>query len=329
LADPFQAPTDQEKLAIRQFLLDGGRILATGASAASLLPEGGEFSQGFPLQEATKFKPLLPSPLIRNAPEISMISPEHWHPKSARQLVVYGNDDTAAVVTYNLGKGQVIWWGASTPLTNAGLRDSGNLALFVNSVGPPNGERVLWDEYFHYGRRGSLWTYLARTPLLWGIAQMGVVFLAILATYSRRQGPISAPPIVSRLSPLEFVETLGDLYSSAHAGSAAVRIAYERLRFQLTRRLGLPGNISDPELAQAASAALAWNQGEFSDTLSRSELAMKADKMGDEDTLNLVREIFHYSSRLELTRSRTEPDSRTAAGSPSEAHSQTEERPTA
>lgn len=306
LAQPFQVATEEEKLAIRQFLLDGGRILATGAGASLVLPDAAAFSEGFPLQEQTKFKPLLPSPLIRNGHEISMISPEHWQPKSASQLVVYGNDDTAAVVSYNVGKGQVIWWGASTPLTNAGIRDSGNLALFLNSVGPPNGAPVLWDEYFHYGSRGSLWTYLARTPLLWGVAQVGIVFLAILATHSRRQGPISAPRAVSRLSPLEFVETLGDLYSSAHAGSAAVRIAYQRLRFQLTRRLGLAANISDAELAQAASVALSWNPADFSDTLSRSEQAMKADKIADKDTLKLVQEIFDYTRRLELARARTE-----------------------
>jgi len=40
----------------------------------------------------------------------------------------------------------------------------------------------------------------------------------IIATYSRRQGPISVPARVRAWSPLEFVETLGDLYSSAHAG---------------------------------------------------------------------------------------------------------------
>jgi uncharacterized protein DUF4350 len=317
LAQPMQAPTEDEKLAIHQFLQDGGRVVATGATAAMFLPEAGEFSPGFPLQEQTNFRPLLPSPLIRNAPEISMIAPEHWQPKSPVQLVVYGNDDTAAVISYSVGKGQVIWWGASTPLTNAGIRESGNLALFLNSVGPPNSARVLWDEYFH-GAHGSIWTYLARTPWLWGIAQIGIVFLAILATHSRRQGPISAPRAVSRLSPLEFVETLGDLYFSAHAGSAAVRIAYQRLRFQLTRRLGLAASVSDAELAEAASLALSWNEREFSDTLSRSERAMKADKIDDADTLNLVREIFDYSSRLEPAHSRTGARSQIAAQSRTE-----------
>jgi Domain of unknown function (DUF4350) len=305
IAEPLEQPSAEEKVAIRAFLQNGGRVLAIGSGAASLLPEGSSFSEGFPLQEQTKFKPLLPSPLIRDAPEISMIAPEHWQPKSKSQLVVYGNDDTAAVVTYTVGRGQVTWWGAPTPLTNSGLRQPGNLALFLNSIGETSGAPILWDEYFH-GAHGSLWDFIARTPIPWGIAQFGIVFLAILATYTRRQGPISTPAAPSRLSPLEFVETLGDLYSSAHAGSAAVRIASQRLRFQLTRKLALPVNVADTELANAAATAFAWNQEQISDTLIRSAEAGKSEGLSDRDTLELVQKILDYSEKLELTHRRTE-----------------------
>jgi hypothetical protein len=301
LAEPMQKPSAEEKQAIREFLEKGGRILALGEPAALLLPESSWFQEGFPLSEKTTFRPLLPTPLIRNAPEISMVSPQHWQPKSGSQLVVYGNVETAAVVSYAVGKGQVIWWGASTPITNAGIRDSGNLALFLNSLGPSSGVRVLWDEYFH-GAHSSLWPYLAQTPLPWGVAQFGLVFLAILATHSRRQAPVHISQVRSRLSPLEFVETLGDLYSSAHAGPAAVRIAYQRLRYQLTRQLGLPGNISDVDLASSAHALLSWNESEFSGTLSRCEQTMNSGKMDDAETLAIVQQIFDYTNRLELKR---------------------------
>ena len=299
LAQPLQAPSPEEKQAIREFLAKGGRILAVGTRAALLLPQSSWFQEGFPLSDKTTFRPLLPSPLIRHAPEIRMVPPDHWQPESGSQLVIYGNDETAAVITYAVGKGRVIWWGASTPMTNAGIRESGNLALFLNSVGPADRAQVLWDEYFH-GAHSSLWPYIAQTPLPWGIAQFGLVFLAILATHSRRQAPIHIPLARSRLSPLEFVETLGDLYSSAHAGPAAVRIAYEHLRHELTRRLGLPGNISDADLARTAHALLGWNESEFSGTLSRSQQAMNSGKLDDGATLPIVQQLFDYTSRLEL-----------------------------
>jgi Domain of unknown function (DUF4350) len=301
LAEPVQPPSAEEKFAVAQFLRRGGRVVATGSGASRLLPEAPMLTEGFPFDEAAKFHALLPSPLMRGAPEISMIPPQHWEPKSTSQLVVYGNEETAAVVTYPVGKGQVILWGASTPLTNGGIRDSGNMALLLNSVGPRDGVRVLWDEYFH-GAHGSLWTYFGRTPLPWGVVQFGIVFVAILATYSRRQGPIRLPIKASRLSPLEFVETLGDLYSSAHAGSAAVRIANRRLHFQLTRQLGLPANASDAELVHGAGKALAWNEEEFAATLASAERAVNTRKLSDTETLKLVQQIFDYTSRLELRR---------------------------
>jgi Domain of unknown function (DUF4350) len=301
LAGPTQSASDEEKSAIVEFLRQGGRIVASGSGAANLLPNAPPLSEGFLIEEPTKFPAVLPSPLMRNAPEISMFPPENWQPKSPSQLVVYGNEETAAVITYQVGKGQIILWGNSAPLTNGGIRESGNLPFFLNSMGPPEGVRVLWDEYFH-GAHGTLWNYIVQTPLLWGVLQFGIVFLAIIATYSRRQGPISVPARVSRLSPLEFVETLGDLYSSAHAGSAAVRIAYQRLRFQLTRQLGLAPNAPDADLAQSAGRALAWNAQEFSATLARAERATSSAKVSDADTLQLVQEMFDYASRLELRR---------------------------
>src|SRR5262249_268530 len=246
LASPVQPPTSEEKSAIADFLRAGGRIVATGWHAAHLLPQSSMFAEGDPLGERVKFPALIPSPLVRGAPEISMIPPEGWHPNSGSALAVYGTDDTAAVITYDFGKGKVIWWASSSPLTNGGLRDAGNLALFLNSIGPSGQARVLWDEYFH-GSHGSLLDYLSRTPLYWGALQFGLVFLAMLATFSRRQGPMRTPTKPSRLSSLEFVETLGDLYSSAHAGSAAVRIADQRLRFQLSKHLGLPANAPNDE----------------------------------------------------------------------------------
>src|SRR5262249_48591490 len=141
-------------------------------------PQSSSMSEGLPFGESVKFPALVPSPIVRGAPEISMPPPEGWHPKFGSALAVYGTDDTAAVVTYDFGKGKVIWWGSSSPITNAKLRESGNLTAFLNSVGPDQRVRVLWDEYFHWSH-GSLLDYLGRTPLYWGALQFGLVFLAI------------------------------------------------------------------------------------------------------------------------------------------------------
>jgi hypothetical protein len=304
LAEPTRTASPEEQAALFEFLQHGGRIVASGSGATKLLPNAPLLSKNYLNDATTQFPALLPSPLMRGAPEISMFPPDNWQPRSPSQLAIYGNEETAAVISYSVGKGQVILWGNSAPLTNGGIREPGNLPFFLNSIGPPDGIRVLWDEYFH-GAYGTLWSYIVRTPLIWGIVQFGVVFLAIMATYSRRQGPIRVLARVSRLSPLEFVETLGDLYSSAHAGSAAARIAYYRLRFQLSRQLGLPANVPDADLAHSASTALTWNEEEISATLARAQRATTSAKVSDADTLQIVQEMFDYTNRLELRRAAT------------------------
>jgi hypothetical protein len=301
LAEPLMGFSTDDRAAIREFLRDGGRILATGSSAARLLPDAESFTEGEEFEEQKTFTPQVPSPLAIDAPEIKMISPDNWHPNLPTHLVIYGTKETAAVVNYQSGRGQVIWWGSNTPLTNGGIRDASNLILFLNSVGSARGTRVLWDEYFH-GVHGSLWAYIRQTPLPWGMVQLGLVFIAIVATFSRRHGPTRMPAKVSRLSPLEFVDTLGDLYAARKAGTAAVHIAYQRLRFLLTRQLGLAPDVPAPALAHSAWEALGWKEQPFRGTLERAERAVRMTELKDDESLSLAQEIFDYTARLDVRR---------------------------
>ena len=124
-----------------------------------------------------------------------------WQMAHFGHLAIYTEGVNSVVVSYSYGKGQVIWWAAATPLSNAGIRQTGNLNLFLNSVGPPGERRVLWDEYFH-GRRGSLWTYFAGTPISWGMAQLGLFAVALLLTFAR----LGPSPSLSDISD-EFVSS--------------------------------------------------------------------------------------------------------------------------
>ncbi|MBS1842126.1 MAG: DUF4350 domain-containing protein [Acidobacteria bacterium] len=298
LAEPSQKPTEGDKRTIRMFLQRGGTVLATGAKVAEFLPDAQKFEEGEKFAAYETFHPVEVSPLVRDAQEIRMNPPEKWRPSGKSEMIVYGNQTTAAVVTISVGKGQVIWWADSYPMTNGGLRDANNAQFFLNSVGEPDGRQIYWDEYFH-GVESSFWSYLAKTPAPWGLVQIGIVFLAVVLTFSRRTGPVRAPQNTSKLPPLEFVETLGDLYQEAHAGTTAVRIMYERMRFQLLRTLGLPGTASSKELAQSASEALRWNRSEIAAVLEKSEQAKRGHAMEEKECLTLVKQLYWYSQKLE------------------------------
>ena len=299
LANPLQLPTSEENAALRRFLENGGRVVATGEAISEFLPGGQRFTETDDAEGETEFPALLPSPLTAGSPQISMAPPIDWHPTPIDKLAVYGNKDTAAVVTYSVGKGTIVWWGSPSPLTNRGIQKPGNLALLLNSIGGSRHTQILWDEYFH-GARGDFWSYIGRTPLPWVFAQLAVLFVFVLVTYARRYGTIRMPRKVSRLSPLEFVDTLGDLYTSAHAGSAAVRVAYQRLRFQLARQLGLTSNATVAELARTSNRTLGWDEPSFLGTLARADRNSRTLNLSDAEALEIVRDLHQYAARLEI-----------------------------
>jgi hypothetical protein len=296
-AEPSDRGTSEERAAVARFVSSGGRLIVMGASGANFAPQ----SSAIPVPDSDltpkAFSALLPSPLSRNAPEVTMVAPDEWKTLAPAQLAVYERNGKPGVVSYKFGKGEVIWWAIASPISNGTIRDKGNLALFLNSVGAPN-TRVLWDEYFH-GMRRSLTSYFATTPLPWAGLQMMVAFAAILFTFSRRSGPIRMPAVESRLSPLEFVDTLGSLYETANAAPAAVEIVYQRLRLALVRRLGIPAKAKLPVLCQAASDRLGWTASALFNTLSDAERAMRDINLDNGEALDLVRAIHGYLDRLE------------------------------
>jgi hypothetical protein len=300
LAEPSEDPSSEERIAIRDFVSQGGRVLALGGAAAKLAPDAAAKEvPSWDLQSKT-YSSLLPSPLTHDAPEITMIAPDQWTAHKPAQLGLYGSEEKPVVVSYHVGRGEVIWWASSSPLSNGLIREKNNLTFFLNAVGPTS-SHILWDEYFH-GSRGSLFSYFGETPLPWAGLQIGLAFLAALFTFSRRSGPVRVPAAESRLSPLEFVETLGDLYQSAHASTAAVGVAYQRFRASLSRKLGAPTKAKLPELARAAHGRFGWPEASLLDTLARSERAMRNINLDEKEALELVRQLHDYSDRIESMR---------------------------
>jgi hypothetical protein len=299
-AEPSVQGSRAERAAVSRFVSAGGRLLVMGASGASFAPQ----SSAIPIPDSDltpkSFSGLLPSPLSRNAPEVTMVAPDEWKSIGPSQLAIYDRNGKPGVVWYRFGKGQVIWWAIASPISNGTIRDKSNLALFLNSVDPPN-SRVLWDEYFH-GMRRSLSSYFAETPLPWAGLQLALAFAAILFTFSRRSGPIRMPAGESRLSPLEFVDTLGSLYQTARAAPAAVEIVYQRLRLSLARKLGISANAKLPELCQAAADRLGWPSNTLFNTLSDAERAMRDINPDDAVALDLVRELHGYLERMDTQR---------------------------
>ncbi len=306
IAEPTIMPSHVERVALTKFVQNGGRLLFCGADLPSFLPN----------VQLRKLRPDLPDILQNTEPVLSRVEPYRpvlegdqsqnielradatWQQFAPSQLPVYGRPDNAVVVAWTLGAGEVIWWAAATPLTNIGLMRAGNLPLFLNSVGMGSARHVYWDEYFH-GEQGSLWDYVGRVPVIrWAAVQFAFLGIALLFTLSRRSGPVIAPARISRLSPLEFVDTLGNLYRKANAAPVAIEVTLRQLRLQLTRRLGLPATISDADLARAAAGRLGWQEEELQGILDQARGAAGSGAFSSSSALDMVRKLQLFTARL-------------------------------
>jgi hypothetical protein len=301
IADPFRGATFEEKQQVEQFVRRGGRLLVTGAGGAALLPSTGVTGAGKPSLGWVDFPARTVGPVSRHAPAISMKAMIRWGRQFPDHVPYYGDDRGEVVVKAKLGEGEIIWWADSSPLTNYGLTRASNLALFLNSLGPPDKTYVLWDEYFH-GMRAGFWDYLGRTPVPWALAQAGLLFLAFVFTYSRRSGPVATTHEASRLSPLEFVETVGDLYERKKAAAGAVEVALTRFRFLVERRLGLAAPASIESVERAFRERGGRLDPDFIHTLRNCERSVKDGRVSGPQALAMIRSLHDYTRRLRLGR---------------------------
>jgi hypothetical protein len=311
LADPEVSPSDEEGRALQSFVENGGQVLFTGDQIERFFSQafGGAKINVFDYEgESRTYDANIPSALTRGASSVTLKAEAEWDELAPSQVALYNDSDSgsAVVVSWKFGDGRILWWAGPTPLTNAGISQSHNMNLFLDAMKVEASDRdsvapvqIYWDEYFH-GERSSLWSYMQNTPVAWGVLQLGVLGVGILFTFSRRSGPTALPATVSRLSPLEFVDTLGGLYERAKAEPAVVEIVYQQFRLLLTRQLRLSPKIDDATLDAAIRTRLGREFVDLPDALRRASAASRAQKVSPAEALALIQELEHYEVLLGL-----------------------------
>lgn len=297
LADPFRFSDKADQREVRRFVSSGGRVLATGFMAGMMLSDEKAVAVDPENIGWKQYEAQIPSRFTRGG-TISMERAAVWKVEDASFLHHYGNAERGVVVSYPLGQGEIAWWGSSGPLTNVGITRDGNLELFLNTI-DDRSTKILWDEYFH-GSRPSVWSYAWGPALAWTGIQLGVLGLAVVFGFSRRSGPIRPLPQVSRLSPLEFVETLGGLYHRARARQEAVDAMYRRFRYLLGKRLGMQNDVGAEQMARDARERLGYKDEGFLKVLTDCERAIAKPDLRDAEALRLVQSLHEHASNLKL-----------------------------
>ena len=295
-----EAPSEQDRRALKQFVEAGGTLLAVGANGAYALglTTPPDRRSPFDTEIIEPFRPLATSPLARGAAEITMAA-GGTVPKFSDVFVrLYGDADDATVVAVaGMGKGRAVWFAETTPFSNAELTKADNLRLLLNIVGAPEGRVVLFDEHYQ-GLKRSLWSYVTGTPLPWIGAQAALVFVAVLLTHSRRVGPVRPPHSDARTSPMEFVDMLAALYKRAHARPAAVHAARTRLRRAIAASSGVPLATDDDTLARAAGAKLHTDPAPIAQLLADADRAAADARLDGAQALDVMRRLQALAKQL-------------------------------
>jgi hypothetical protein len=287
IAEPESLPTSEEQTALGRFILSGGNILLAGAYPPWFVPRSSATWVVTRIGYA-ECHPVAPTRLTRGG-AISQDGTLGWDYADESQLVHYTDDEgKPVVVSYRLGQGSVVWWASAVPLINSGIRDKGNLDLLLNSIG--DRRRVLWDEYYHGHRAAEIWRG-STAALKWAGLQLGIVCVVLLLTFSRRSGPIVPLLQDARLSPVEFVETLGSVFHRAQSRQVAVEIASGRFRQVAARRLGLRGNASGPEIVRAMRQRGLPVTSEIETAILASQEASSNPDLSENMALNYVRRL--------------------------------------
>jgi len=301
LAEPAGYPTKEDQQRLARFLRSGGRVLAAGRFVGFYLPDNHSTIDS-PFDTTWKRVSAIGlSPITRAAPSITLVPAAHWRSEKSG-IALYGEALAPLVVEYKVGDGSVLWLASPTPLTNAGVKEPGNLEFLLAAVGAPGENQILWDEYVH-GYQLTTPRHATHRILGWIALQLTICAVAILLMYSRRSAPVWLPFSQSRLSPLEFVRTLGTLYDQARAGSVALEICYQRFRYLLTRRLGVPVSTSVDDLDRAVRQRWNLQDKNFAATLRDCESYRYDLSVRPQIALHLIQELFDYAERLQLTSS--------------------------
>jgi hypothetical protein len=246
LADPIYTATDRDELAaqINDFLLHGGRVLATDLDGALLLPHGAAKARGTLQNSLCITTPEGPGPLAR-AGHVELNEHDQWAGEGPLFRVEQRCGNEPVVVRYSVGQGEAVWWTSATPMDNTDLKQDPDLRLLLASLdGEQAGDHegqprtIVFDETLH-GAARSIWDAAKGLPLRWLALQAALLFALLVLSFSRRSGPVRMPVALPRSSPVEFAESMGDLYEKAHATSAATDAARRRLLQLLTREAGL------------------------------------------------------------------------------------------
>jgi hypothetical protein len=309
LASPARRASLQDVRALKTFIEHGGTVIATGGGG-SFLPNLGSVPMvevplflrrdsaaaqaskvSAPASHATAYDATMPSVLTRGAPTLLLESEiVGAAPTPTSYATIYRDAAGPGVLSGSFGEGEAIWMIGATPFLNGDIDKPGSVEFVLNAIGSPGARTVLWDEYYHGYDRGLI-SYLATSQLSTFFAQLALIGMLAIFTFSRRRGPVRPLLVRPRTSAMEFVDAVSALYQKARASSGAVETTRARLRRVLITAAQVPANSSDAQLAAAAAVRHPIDERALRALLAESAAAGSDPDLPPDKALTLVQRM--------------------------------------
>ncbi len=169
-------------------------------------------------------------------------------------------DARPALVSFERGNGRVILSTAPYPFSNAGLKEDGNRALILNTIGVSEQAGTIWFDEWHHGLRGHLTevvgpgNWLRSTPAGHSMLYIATVIFVALVLQGRRFGrPVPLSKDITRRAPLEYITAIANLGRRAGHRTAVLSQYHHWLKRGLGQRYRLNPTLPDDEYLAALS----------------------------------------------------------------------------
>ncbi|MGB3492956.1 MAG: DUF4350 domain-containing protein [Elainellaceae cyanobacterium] len=236
---------------------------------------------------------------------IALDTRRRWVNLPSTSVEILGDRYGAIVWRQTYGKGDVISIAPLFIAANAYQNQPGNFDLLTSVVVQDGYERLI-DEYIHGYRdlediveeiAGSWSEYLAQTPFLPALVQVGLLLLLLLWVNNRRHRPPVALKEPEPNSSRAYIDALAGVLQKAESSNFVIEVVGREEQRQIQRALGLG---TDPVNADKLFEAWQHQTGHPILALNRVMQAYwHPDRMNEAQLLQWVEAVYQVHRQLE------------------------------
>jgi hypothetical protein len=280
IAEPVQELEQEEWTALARWVEKGNLLLLLSDSGRLFEPKR---PRAYPPALPATASPLQPAPVTVGAPgpvvqstyRLKMTGWKAGGGAGPPLIPLYADGQGPVVSMARWGKGWVLLSCSPWSISNEGIAQGSNLALFLNVIdvyGAGKGQPIYFDEYHQGHARGGGALGLLAPVARFGVAQLVFALLLLVFAVAWRFGGAIPLGLGERRSRAEYLGAMTSLVRRAGALELVAGKLGEETRRDLARGLGLPPTAPPEEIAAAAHAKRGVDAAHVREVLTDADL---------------------------------------------------------